>query len=162
MALTIPRWPKTLPYPDRDGYEYAIEFGLLRTAFEGGYTRQRRTAWGMPATFGMSFRMTTAQLGILQTFLDKSGYGWFAMDLVSGGARVVRPLSDCVLHKVRFISNPTHALIGPNVWRVTLQAEVQSMADVRADTATGVVFLTVDDVQPETIDNLTDFDALTA
>ena len=162
MALTIPLWPKTLPYPDRDGYQYAIEFGLLRTQFEGGYTRQRRTAWGMAATFAMSFRMNTAQLGILQKFLNASAYGWFAMDLVSGGARVVRPLSDCVLHKVRFISNPMHDLIGPNVWRVTLQAEVQSMLDVRADTATGVIFPTVDDVMPETIDNLTNFDALTA
>jgi hypothetical protein len=162
MALTIPMWPKALPYPDRDGYQYAIEFGLIRTQFEGGYSRQRRTVWGMPATFAMTFRMTTAQLGVLQKFLDASGYGWFAMDLVSGGARTVRPLSDCVLHKVRFISNPMHDLVGPNVWRVTLQAEVQSMLDVRADTTTGVVFPTVDFVTPETIDNLTDFDALTA
>lgn len=162
MALTIPLWPKTLPYPDRDGYQYAIEFGLLRTQFEGGYTRQRRTSWGMPATFALTFRMNTAQLGTLQTFMEKSAFAWFAMDLVSGGARIVRPASDCVLHKVRFISNPMHDLIGPNVWRVTVQAEVQSMIDVRADTTTGVVFATVDDVEPETIDNLTDFDALTA
>lgn len=162
MALNIPQWPKSLPMPDRDGYQYAIEAGLIRTQFSGGYTRQRRTVWGMPATFAMNFRMNTAQLAILQTFLDVAGFSWFAMDLVSGGARVVRPASDCVLHKVRFISNPSHELIGPNVWRVSLQAEVQSMLDVRADTATGVIFDTVDDVQPEMIDDLTNFDALTA
>jgi hypothetical protein len=162
MALNIPQWPKNLPGPDRDGYQYAIEFGLIRTGMQGGYVRQRRTVWGMPGSFSMSFRMNTAQLGILQKFLQTVGYSWFAMDLVSGAARVVRPLSDCVLHKVRFISNPQHDLIGPNVWRVSLQAEVQSMLDVRADTATGVIFPTVDAVTPETIDNLTDFDQLTA
>ena len=162
MALDIPQWPKTLPMPDRDGYQYAIEFGLLRTAFEGGYVRQRRTVWGLPSTFAMSFRMDTEQLAILQKFLHAYGYSWFAMDLVSGGARIVRPASDCVLHKVRFISNPSHDLIGPNVWRVSLQAEVQSMLDVRADTTTGVIFPTVDEVTPETIDDLTNFDALTA
>lgn len=162
MALTIPQWPKTLPMPDRDGYQYVIELGLLRTQFEGGFTRQRRSVWGMPAQFAMSFRMTTAQLAILQVFIDKFGFSWFAMDLVSGGARVVRPASDCVLHKVRFTTNPSHELIGPNVWRVSLQAEVQSMLDVRADTTTGVIFMTVDDVQPEMIDDLTNFDELTA
>src|SRR5262245_19785007 len=94
MALSLPQWPKTLPEPDRDGYQYGIGFGLIRTAFEGGYSRQRRTSWGMPGSFQMSFRMNTAQLGILQAFLNNFGYGWFAMDLVSGGARVVRPTSD--------------------------------------------------------------------
>lgn len=162
MALNIPLWPKTLPMPDRDGYAYGIGFGLVRTVMQGGYARQRRTVWGMPATFEMSFRMNTAQLAILQTFLHVYGYSWFAMDLVSGAARVVRPASDCVLHKVRFISDPAHSMIGPNVWRVSLQAEVQSMIDPRADTATGVVFNLIDDVQPEKIDDLTDFDALTA
>lgn len=162
MALNIPQWPKTLPAPDRDGYQYAIEFGLLRTGMQGGYIRQRRTAFGMPATFALSFRMNTAQLGILQTFLHNFGYSWFAMDLVTGAARVVRPLSDCVLHKVRFISNPAHDMIGPNLWRVTLQAEAQSMIDPRADTSAGVDFPTVDDVTPETIDDLTNFDELTA
>lgn len=162
MALTIPQWPKSLPAPDRDGYAYGIGFGLMRTVMQGGYARQRRTVFGMPATFEMSFRMNTAQLAILQTFLHKFGYSWFAMDLVSGAARVVRPASDCVLHKVRFTSDPAHSMIGPNVWRVSLQAEVQSMIDPRADTATGVIFMTVDDVQPETIDNLTNFDDLTA
>lgn len=162
MALSIPQWPSTLPQPDRDGYNYGIEFGLMRTVMQGGYARQRRTVYGMPATFAMSFRMNTAQLAILQTFLHAYGYSWFAMDLVSGGARVVRPASDCVLHKVRFISNPAHDMIGPNVWRVTLNAEVQSMIDVRADTATGVIFPNVDAVTPEKIDDLTDFDALTA
>lgn len=162
MALNIPLWPKTLPMPDRDGYQYAIGFGLMRTVMQGGYARQRRTIYGMPATFAMSFRMNTAQLAILQTFLHLYGYSWFAMDLVSGAARVVRPASDCVLHKVRFTSDPAHDMIGPNVWRVTLQAEVQSMIDPRADTSTGVVFAMVDDVQPEKIDDLTDFDALTA
>lgn len=162
MALNIPLWPATLPRPDRDGYGYTIAAGLLRTEFAGGYIRQRRTMFGMPAAFSMSFRMNTAQLAILQTFLDRYGWSWFAMDLVSGGARVVRPASDCVLHKVRFTSDATHELIGPNVWRVTMQAEVQSMLDVRADSATGVVFPNVDGVTPETIDDLTDFDALTA
>jgi hypothetical protein len=162
MALTIPLWPKTLPAPDRDGYQYAIEFGLLRTAMEGGYIRQRRTVFGMPATFALTFRMNTLQLGTLEIFLHQYGYSWFAMDLVSGAARVVRPGSDCVLHKVRFISNPNHDMIAPNLWRVTLQAEVQSMIDPRADPTNNVQFATVDAVTPETIDDLTNFDNLTA
>lgn len=159
MATSLPVWPKTLPAPDRDGYQYALAFGMLRTQMQGGPVRQRRTVFNMRGTFAMSFRMNTAQLGILQVFLDHYGYGWFAMDLVSGGARVWRPLSDCLQHRVRFISDPAHAMIGPNLWRVTLDAEVEAMADPRADTATGD-FDFVDDVAPELVDALTNWDEL--
>ena len=86
MATTLPTWPTNLPMPDRDGYQYQLGFGLVRTPFSGGSIRQRRTVWSMPATFALSFRMNTEQLGILQVFLDASGYGWFAMDLVTGAA----------------------------------------------------------------------------
>lgn len=160
MAITLPLWPKALPMPDRDSYQYEMEFGLLRTQMQGGSIRQRRTIWSMRGTFALSFRMNTAQLGVLQIFLDKYGYGWFAMDLVSGAARVWRPASDCLYHKVRFIANPLHAMIGPNLWRVTITAEVESMADPRADTGTVTQFAFVDDVTPEFVDQLSDWDTL--
>lgn len=159
MAITLPLWPLTLPEPDRDGYQYDLNFGLLRTPFEGGAIRQRRTVYALPAQFNLTFRMNTAQLGILQSFLDYHGYGWFAMDLVSGGARVSAK-QDCVYHKVRFTTNPLHAMIAPNLWRVTLGAEVQSMRDPRADTG-AATFAYVDDVTPQMIDDLTNFDTLT-
>jgi hypothetical protein len=161
MAITIPLWPVTLPPPDRDGYSYSLDFGLLRTPFEGGYIRQRRTAFGMPGFYALTFRMNTAHLGILQKFLDEHGYAWFAMDLVSGAARYVRPASDCLMHRVRFTSNPLHEMIGPNLWRVTLQAEVQSMRDPSADAAGNFSFALVDDVKPELTDDLIDWDLLT-
>jgi hypothetical protein len=159
MATTLPVWPVNLPQPDRDGYGYELAFGLLRTQMQGGTVRQRRSVFNMRGTFSMSFRMNTAQLGILQVFLDKFGYGWFAMDLVSGAARVWRVKSDCLLHRVRFISDPSHAMIGPNLWRVTLAAEVEAMSDPRADTAVGD-FTLVDDVTPEFVDELVDWDTL--
>jgi hypothetical protein len=156
----LPQWPETLPMPDRDGYQYGLAFGLIRTPFTGGSVRQRRTVWSMPAQFALAFRMNTAQLGILQIFLDLYGYGWFSMDLVSGAARVMRPLSDCLAHRVRFISDPTHQLIGPNLWRVTLTAEVEAMRDPRADQIGGVTFDYVDEVTPEFTDALKDWDSL--
>lgn len=159
MATALPIWPATLPAPDRDGYQYGLGFGLIRTQFQGGSTRQRRTQWGMPGTFALTFRMNTAQLGTLQTFLDSYGFGWFAMDLVTGAARVWRPQSDCLLHRVRFISDPMHALIAPNLWRVTITAEVEAMTDPRADTSGGT-FALVDDVTPEMVDALADWDTL--
>lgn len=157
----LPVWPATLPEPDRDGYQYSLGFGLIRTPFEGGFTRQRRTVFSLPAQWAMKFRMNTKQLSILQQFLNSYGYGWFAMDLVSGAARIWRPSSDCILHKVRFISDPVHAMIGPNLWQVTLQAEVASMLDPRAYPGAVVRFDYVDDVTPETVDELTDWDTLT-
>jgi len=156
----LPKWPATLPAPDRSGYQYSIGFGLVRTPFEGGYTRQRRTSFAMPGAFAMEFRMNTKQLGLLQVFLDTYGYGWFSMDLVSGAARIWRPLSDCIFHKVRFTSDPVMAMVAPNLWQVTLQAEVASMRDPRADGGTVGHFDLVDDVQPELVDNLTDWDTL--
>jgi len=159
MATKLPTWPAELPMPDRDGYQYALGFGLVRTAFTGGTVRQRRTVWSMPGQFTLSWRMNTEQLGILQTFLDLYGYGWFAMDLVSGAARVWRDGSDCLLHKVRFMSDPTHAMIGPNLWRVSLTAEIEAMRDPRADTGV-ITFDLVDDVTPETVDELRDWDTL--
>jgi hypothetical protein len=159
MATALPHWPANLPEPDRDGYQYELAFGLLRTQMQGGTVRQRRTVFGMRGTFGMTFRMNTAQLGLLQVFLDKFGCGWFAMDLVSGAARVWRVRSDCLLHRVRFVSDPLHAMIGPNLWRVTVTAEIEAMADPRADTAIGD-FALVDDVTPELVDDLADWDTL--
>lgn len=156
----LPEWPQSLPPPDRSGYQYSMGFGLLRTQFEGGFVRQRRTVFSMPGTFAMEFRMNTRQLGILQVFLDKYGYGWFAMDLVSGAAPVWRPLSDCLLHKVRFISDPIFAMVGINLWQVTLQAEVASMRDPRAYPGAAIRFDFVDDVKPELVDQLTDWDTL--
>jgi hypothetical protein len=159
MATALPTWPATLPMPDRDGYQYALGFGLQRTAFAGGTVRQRRTVWSMPGQFNLSWRMNTAQLGILQTFLDAYGYGWFAMELVSGAARVWNDASDCLLHKVRFMSDPTHAMIGPDLWRVTLAAEIEAMRDPRADQGI-TTFGLVDAVLPETVDELRDWDTL--
>lgn len=160
MAMTLPTWPASLPMPDRDSYQYELEFGLTRTQLEGGLIRQRRNVWNMRGTFALSFRMNTKQLGTLQTFLDVYGYGWFAMDLVSGAARVMRPGSDCLLHRVRCISNPLHQMIAPNLWRVTLTAEVEAMRDPRADTGPITAFALVDDVKPELVDQLTDWDTL--
>jgi len=156
----LPEWPKTLPEPDRNGYQYSIGFGLVRTPFEGGFTRQRRTVFSMPGAWAMQFRMNTKQLAILQEFLDLYGYGWFAMDLVSGAARIWRPASDCILHKVRFVSDPVFAMVGINLWQVTLQAEVASMRDPRAYPGAAVHFDFVDDVAPEFVDNLSDWDTL--
>lgn len=156
----LPEWPATLPAPDRSGYQYSLGFGLVRTPFEGGYVRQRRTSFAMPGAFAMEFRMNTKQLGILQVFLDKIGYGWFAMDLVTGAARIWRPLSDCILHKIRFTADPVFAMIAPNLWQVTLQAEVASMRDPRAYDGAVVRFDFVDDVKPELVDSLTDWDTL--
>lgn len=156
----LPEWPASLPAPDRDSYQYSLGFGLIRTPFEGGYTRQRRTVFSMPGSFAMQFRMNTKQLGILQVFLDKYAYGWFAMDLVTGAARVWRPASDCILHKVRFTSDPVFAMTGINLWQVTIQAEVASMRDPRAYPGAAVRFDFVDDVQPEQVDALTDWDTL--
>jgi hypothetical protein len=155
----LPEWPESLPAPDRDGYQYQLGFGIVRTPFSGGSVRQRRTVWSMPGGFSLTFRMNTAQLGILQIFLDQYGYGWFAMDLVTGAARVQRPLSDCLLHRVRFVSDPVHQLIGPNLWRVTLTAEVEAMRDPRANQSAGT-FDFVDDVTPEQTDALRDWDTL--
>lgn len=160
MVADLPLWPAALPEPDRDGYQYDLNFGVVRTAMQGGAVRQRRTAWGLHSTIALSFRMNTAQLGVLQLFLDLYGFGWFAMDLVTGAARVINPRSDCLLHKVRCVTDPLHAMIAPNLWRVTLNVEVEAMRDPRADTTVIGQFATVDDVKPDTVDNLTDWDTL--
>ena len=45
--IGLPTWPDNLPMPDRDGYQYQLGFGLVRTQFSGGSIRQRRTVWSM-------------------------------------------------------------------------------------------------------------------
>jgi len=160
MAITMPIWPAALPMPDRDSYQYTVGFGLLRTTMQGGSTRQRRTQWGMPGTFNLSWRMNTTQLAVFQMFCHQFAYGWFAMDLVTGAARVWRPKSDCMYHRIRFIADTNQTMIGPNLWRVTVLAEVEAMLDPRADTSTAGQFAKVDDVTPEKIDELSNFDTL--
>lgn len=120
-------WPRTLPLPDRDSYGYSSEFGLMRTEFTGGFKRQRRTAWGQPTIFQLGFRMNVLQLSIFHAFLEAYGYGFFKMDLVMGGAHFVQAGKDCVEAQVRFTSDPQVNMIGINLFRVSIMAEIRSM-----------------------------------
>lgn len=160
--LGVQVWPHDLPLPDRDGYGYTTRFGLVRTQFQNGFTRQRRMIWNQPSPLNFRFRMNTAQLGKFHEFLEGPGYtNWFQMELVLGGGFSTEYKRDCMIAAVRFLGDPRVQQIGPNLFRVDIQALIPTMLDPRYDKNTDTKRATVDDVRPEYWDVLNNTDNLT-
>ncbi len=154
-------WPPNLPEPDRDSYAYLVQMGMVRTAFQGGFKRQRRTQYGQPTTLTLTFRMDNEQVGTFQAFMETNANRDFKMELVLPSAWLQNIKRDCMQARVRFIGDPSVAQIAPNLYRVSVPAFIRSILDARWDPNEPTRRATVDDVQPEFWDTLTDTDNLT-
>lgn len=126
-------WPTALPEPDRDSYAYITHFGLARTEFTGGFKRQRRLQYGQPSIVTLTFRMNTFQLSIFHAFLEAYVNLDFRMDLVLPAAWYQNIKRDCLEARVRFVGDPSTAMLEPDLFRVSIPASIRSMLDARYD-----------------------------
>lgn len=117
-------YPSTLPAPQIA--EYAIETAMPISAvtFERGNKRQRRGAKRDRQVFTLSFIFSTAQLTVWQLWANQYGYNWHSMDLESAYSGLSLDESILIPHTVRYISDIALQLVAPDVFRVSVTAEM--------------------------------------
>jgi hypothetical protein len=121
--MTMPSWPSTLPVPLQDGYGFKETPSFARTQMDAGNARQRRRFLTTPTTVTLKFRLSTAQVGIFETFFEDSlfgGTGWCLMPLYNGQGKA--------MVQARFTDTPNIGRVqDSSFYDVTAQVEAISM-----------------------------------
>ena len=89
MEITPITYPAFFPCPTWSYAEQETSF-LGRTAFESGWTRQRKRWQDKYTQLELSFRMDTVTYAKWQTWCNANGYAWFTIELdkFNGGKEV--------------------------------------------------------------------------
>lgn len=113
-------YPKTLPQPLLTPYGVEVDSGLLRTPMDGGLARQRRLYEVMPHSFTLEFLVPRSQLFSWQDWINRYGYDYVEMELVSW----LSANKNCSVHFVRFTTNITYESVEGGYVRATMGAEL--------------------------------------
>jgi hypothetical protein len=101
------KYPLTLPQPLLTPYGVEVDSGLLRTPMDGGLSRQRRLYDVMPHAFTLEFVVPRNQLYSWQDWINRYGYDYIEMDLVSW----LSVNQDCSTHYVRLTTNIAYEML---------------------------------------------------
>lgn len=96
-GITPPDYPANLPLP-------------LQQGFASDHGSRNLTA------YTLIYEMNTETLGRWLDFAGYAGTGWFR-------SRMVSPNVPCGLEYIRFTGNPSQALVAPDKWQVSIEAE---------------------------------------
>jgi len=119
----VSSYPQDLPLPLIEDYSVDTQYGVSAVIFERGNTRQRRGASKQRKVLQISVMLTTtAELWAWQSWANSYGYDWHLMYLISNYSGASG--GDPTLHYIRYIGDPAIQFVGANVFRVTLQAEM--------------------------------------
>ena len=117
-------YPSTLPAPQVSDYALETAMPISAVTFERGNRRQRRGAKKDRQVFTLSFVFSTAQLTIWQLWANQYGYDWHSMDLESPYSGLSIEGLTLIPHTVRYISDIALQLVAPDVFRVSVTAEM--------------------------------------
>jgi hypothetical protein len=120
---TVPTWPDTLPVPRRDGYNIKPVPSYARTAMDSGTSRQRRRFVTTPTNLTITLRMTTAELGIYETFFEEAIFGgsaWFLMPIYNGQGKAMVQVRQTDTHSETPVTDS-------DLWDVSFPVESLSM-----------------------------------
>jgi hypothetical protein len=113
-------WPTSLPQSPQKGYSETGGVLVLRSPMDSGPAKQRRRG-ARPQTMQLSFIMTSAQVAVLENFVEDTlrgtaRYGFrHPRTQAMVEVRIV-PQSDGVMY--------TNTYLAPDYWTVSLQLEV--------------------------------------
>lgn len=131
-APPVRAYPTTLPCPAVSLSETAAA-AVIRTPFDSGLSRQRRTHRRMPTTMRLEWLMDQQKLATWMTWVNDHAWEWFKLDLPGelAGAHNAQTWA----HTIRFISDLEKELIAYDgkmtpFWRVSVQAEWDRAVDV--------------------------------
>jgi hypothetical protein len=113
-----------LPCPSILAFDYEIDAGVVRTAYDSGHHRQRRRYKHRPTYYEITWSgLTTVQLKAWEEFAQSFGTDWFYTPLVT--AQVGR--WHVMDHLVRMVGNPQVSLQEKNRWFVAVRVEQQKI-----------------------------------
>jgi len=119
MAVT---YPSNYPCPSQEGYAVSVDVGLRVMKMNAGNTMtRRRTPARRVRIIGLTFDMTQKELFNWSNWMDKNGFNWFDMDLVSDKYN-----ADPITHTVKLIEGWSENYLSPNIWKVGCKVEVLS------------------------------------
>lgn len=113
-------YPKSLPQPLLTPYGVDVDSGLLRTPMDGGLARQRRLYEVMPHSFTLEFLVPRKQLFSWQDWINRYGYDYIEMDLLSW----LSNNQTCSTHFVRFTTNISYETVEDGYVRARMGAEL--------------------------------------
>jgi hypothetical protein len=116
------QYPTGLPSAAIDSYSVDVSYGVYRTDFEHGNTRQRRTVTEKRHEFNMSMTLTMPELWQWQAWANAYGYDWHVMELLSPFSGFTG--SVLIPHEIRYIGDISISLIGLDHVRVSVRAEL--------------------------------------
>lgn len=113
-------WPAGLPQCVRTNYSESQGVLILRTPMDAGPAKMRRRG-NKPTVLGVTFNMTNAQLGTLETFVKTtiSGTARFGFPEPRSGSMVearIIPGSEGELYSISYL--------GPSFYAVSMQLEI--------------------------------------
>lgn len=112
-----------LPLPQRSGYGYSADPGMMRTSFPTAHPRQKLGWKNTRKIFGCNFLLTHAELKVAESFIQSSGFSWFTISLYSGTS------TDLIDHTVRFTEEPKISLLGKGYYSLAASLETQFAID---------------------------------
>jgi hypothetical protein len=118
--MPYPVYPSILPCFNAENYSYGQANTITRTEFASGRTRHRRRFKDVPVTFELSVTMTTAELGVWESwrYNELQDIGWFTATLKTGNG--VEPWD------VRLISKDSRPKYkGGGLWELSYTAEAR-------------------------------------
>jgi hypothetical protein len=115
-------YPSTLPLPQIDGYQMAVNTGVSSVRFENGNTRQRRSARQERHVFALSLVLSVTELWTWQKWANEYGYDWHYLDLTTSfaGFTTGRTLP----HYIRYIGDIAIQPVSASHVRVSIEAEM--------------------------------------
>jgi hypothetical protein len=123
-----------LPLPTVSGYGYSVDTGLLRSSVDPSSIRQVRRYDTRPARVSLRFApLGGAELRTLSAVLDRFGYGWFSLPLVTGMAGGLGPTPA----RVRLIGDYRVEAQTWEQWALTCEAEIETLDESCAFVAQG-------------------------
>ena len=108
-----------LPMPQRSGYVYSVDSGLLRSGVDAAQPQQLRKWQTNKKTFTAAYLLTQDELQTAEGFLEAVGASWFAMPLLSGRDEF-EPIID---HCVRLAQDYKVESAGEDTYKLTLALE---------------------------------------
>jgi len=125
-ATPIPDFPAAYPCASRiDGFAMAHTASLIRTPFEAGNARQRRSNFQMPTQVQLAWKLDNEQFHPVFTWLNNYGYDWFFLRLSGIQSSELGVFATKV--PIRLLSDLTQSLIRvyrQNWWLLSCTAEI--------------------------------------
>ena len=117
-------YPNEYPKPLVKGYSIDVDMGLIRTPFETGRARQRRSYKTMPHLFGFTFVVGTRELYNWLSWVNSYAYDWFQLDMTSFLTGNNSDSGYCSAHAIRFASNIRMTAIDQKHFEISVTAEM--------------------------------------